>query len=38
MRLQCVTVRRGMLKLEIRNGTTFDDQFAAYEAKVYEIR
>jgi hypothetical protein len=35
---QSVTVRRGMLKLEIRNGTTFEDQFAAYEAKVYEIR
>ncbi len=35
---QSVTVRRGMVKLEIRNGTTFDDQFAAYEAKVYEIR
>ena len=35
---QSIIVRRGMLKLEIRNGTTFDDQFAAYEAKVYEIR
>ena len=35
---QLVTVRRGMLKLEIKSGTTFDDQFAPYEAKVYEIR
>jgi hypothetical protein len=34
---QSVTVRRGNLKLEIKNGTTFDDQFAPYEAKVYQI-
>ncbi len=33
-----VTVRRGMVKIEIKDGTTFDDQFAGYEAKVYEIR
>lgn len=35
---QWVTVRRGMLTIEIKNGTTFEDQFAGYEAKVYEIR
>jgi hypothetical protein len=35
---QSVTVRRGMLTIEIKNGTTFEDQFAGYEAKVYEIR
>jgi hypothetical protein len=35
---QSVTVRRGMSAIEIKNGTTFDDQFAGYEAKVYEIR
>ena len=35
---QSVTVRGGTIKLEIRNGTSFDDQFAPYEAKVYEIR
>jgi len=33
-----VAVRRGMQKLELKNGTTFEDQFAPYEAKVYEIR
>jgi len=27
-----------MQKLEIKNGLIFDDQFAPYEAKVYEIR
>src|SRR5271169_2406680 len=32
------TVRRGMVKLEIKDGTTFHDQFNGYEAKVYEIR
>ena len=35
---QSVTVRRGMIKLEIKDSTTFDDQFAPYEAKIYEIR
>jgi hypothetical protein len=35
---RAVTVRRGMAKLEIKYGTTFDDQFNGYEAKVYEIR
>ncbi|HLX05992.1 MAG TPA: hypothetical protein VKR28_10680 [Candidatus Binatus sp.] len=35
---QSVTVRRGMEKLEIKNSTTFEDQFEPYEAKVYEIR
>src|ERR1700722_1088488 len=35
---QSVTVRRGRLAIEIKNGTTFEDQFAGYEAKVYEIR
>jgi hypothetical protein len=35
---QSVTVRRGMQTIEIKNGTTFEDQFAGYEAKVYEIR
>jgi hypothetical protein len=35
---QSVTVRRGMVRVEMKNATTFDDQFAAYEAKVYEIR
>ncbi len=35
---QSVTVLRGTVKLEIRNGTTFDDNFAPFEAKVYEIR
>ena len=33
-----VTVRRGALKIEIKDGTNFDDNFAGYEAKVYEIR
>lgn len=35
---QSVTVRRGMVKLGIKDGTTFDDVFKGYEAKVYEIR
>jgi hypothetical protein len=35
---QSVTVRRGMQTIEIKNGTTFEDQFVGYEAKVYEIR
>jgi hypothetical protein len=35
---QSVTVRRGMIRLELKDGTTFDDQFNPYEAKVYEIR
>ncbi|MGC2305416.1 hypothetical protein [Candidatus Binatus sp.] len=35
---QSVTVRRGRLPIEIKNGTRFEDQFAPYEAKVYEIR
>jgi hypothetical protein len=33
-----VTVRRGMIKIEIKGGDTFEDTFAGYEAKVYEIR
>jgi len=33
-----VTVRRGMVKIEIKDGKTFEDQFDGYEAKVYEIR
>jgi hypothetical protein len=37
-RAQSVTVRRGMVTIEVKNGTTFEDQFNAYEAKVYEIR
>jgi hypothetical protein len=35
---QSVTVRRGMVKIEIKDGKTFEDEFAGYEAKVYEIR
>lgn len=35
---QSVTVRRGMTKIEIKDGYTFEDQFNGYEAKVYEIR
>ena len=35
---QSVTIRRGMTKLEIKDGLTFEDQFDAYQAKVYEIR
>jgi hypothetical protein len=35
---QSVTVRRTMQKLELKNGRAFEDQFAPYEAKVYEIR
>jgi len=35
---QSVTVRRGMVKIEIKDGYTFEDKFDAYEAKVYEIR
>jgi hypothetical protein len=35
---QSVTVRRGILPIEIKNGTTFEDGFHPYEAKVYEIR
>jgi hypothetical protein len=35
---QSVTVRRGMIKIEIKDGLTFEDQFAGYESKVYEIR
>ncbi len=33
-----VTVRRGMVKVELKDGLTFEDTFAGYEAKVYEIR
>jgi hypothetical protein len=33
-----VTVRRGMEKIEIKKGNTFEDRFDGYEAKVYEIR
>ncbi len=33
-----VTVRRGMVNVELKDGLTFDDTFAGYEAKVYEIR
>ncbi len=33
-----VTIRRGMVKIEIKDGKTFEDQFDGYEAKVYEIR
>ena len=35
---QSVTVRRGMTKIEIKDGYTFEDKFDGYEAKVYEIR
>ncbi len=35
---QSVTVRRGMVKIEIKDGNTFEDKFDGYEAKVYEIR
>ncbi len=35
---QSAIVRRFAAKLEIRNGLIFDDQFAPYEAKIYEIR
>ena len=35
---QSVTVRRGMAKIEIKDGDTFEDKFEGYEAKVYEIR
>ena len=35
---QSVTVRRGTVRLEMKDATTFDDQFNPYEAKVYEIR
>jgi hypothetical protein len=35
---QSVIVRRGMVKIEIKDGNTFEDRFDAYEAKVYEIR
>jgi hypothetical protein len=35
---QSVTVRRGMVKVEIKDGKTFEDEFDGYEAKVYEIR
>ena len=35
---QSVIVGRFAAKLEIRNGLIFDDQFAPYEAKIYEIR
>ncbi len=35
---QSVTVRRGMAKIEIKDGDTFEDHFEGYEAKVYEIR
>jgi hypothetical protein len=35
---QSVTVRRGMVKIEIKDAYTFEDKFDAYEAKVYEIR
>ena len=33
-----VTVRRGMVKIEIQDGNTFEDEFDGYQAKVYEIR
>jgi hypothetical protein len=35
---QSVTVRRGMVRIEIKDGKTFEDKFDGYEAKVYEIR
>jgi hypothetical protein len=35
---QSVTVRRGMVKIEIKDGKTFEDELDGYEAKVYEIR
>jgi hypothetical protein len=35
---QSVTVRRGMVKIEIKDGKTFEDKFDGFEAKVYEIR
>ncbi|MFZ0244611.1 hypothetical protein [Candidatus Binatus sp.] len=35
---QSVTIRRGMVKVEIKDGYTFEDKFDGYEAKVYEIR
>ncbi|MGB8414389.1 MAG: hypothetical protein WCE23_16345 [Candidatus Binatus sp.] len=35
---QSVTIRRGMVKIEIKDGKTFEDEFDGYEAKVYEIR
>ena len=35
---QSVTVRRGKVKVEIKDGYTFEDKFEGYEAKVYEIR
>jgi hypothetical protein len=35
---QSVTVRRGTVKIETRDGYAFDDHFDGYEAKVYEIR
>ena len=35
---QSVTIRRGMVNIEIKDGITFDDTFNGYEAKVYEIR
>ncbi len=35
---QSVTIRRGMVKIEIKDGYTFEDKFDGYEAKVYEIR
>ncbi len=35
---QSVSVRRGMVKIEIKDGNTFEDKFDGYEAKVYEIR
>jgi hypothetical protein len=35
---QSVIVRRGMVKIEIKDGYTFEDQLQGYEAKVYEIR
>jgi hypothetical protein len=34
---QSITVRRNAAKIEIKNATTFEDHFAGYEAKVYEI-
>jgi hypothetical protein len=34
---QSITVRRNAAKIQIKNATTFDDNFAGYEAKVYEI-
>jgi len=35
---QSVTVPRNAIKIELKNATTFEDNFAGYEAKIYEIR